>query len=257
MEMRADYLLRLDRKSEAEAAYAALLDQNPENSHYYDSLIKARDLQIPTTKLSELSMMGLLKSFSRGDAPRRIPLDSLEGDDFREAADNYLQRMLRKGVPSLFANIKVLYDRPAKRDTIEELVEGYASGKIEPQTNGSSESQKPEDKTTFEASTFYFLAQHYNYHLSRDLQKAMDYVEKAISLVPKSVDYHMTKARIYKHYGGLPKAAEVMEEARKLDEKDRYINTKAAKYRLRNDENDKDPEDTKASLLEMRLSVVL
>lgn len=243
MEMRADYLLRLDRKSEAEAAYAALLDRNPENSHYYDGLIKAKGLADTDHQALKAVYDGLVEKFPRGDAPRRIPLDFLEGDDFREAVDSYLQRMLRKGVPSLFANIKVLYDRPAKRDTVQELVEGYASGKIEPQTNGSSESQKPEDKTMFEASTFYFLAQHYNYHLSRDLQKAMDYVEKAISLVPESVDYHMTKARIYKHYGDLPKAAEVMEEARKLDEKDRYINTKAAKYRLRNDENDKGLED--------------
>ncbi|KAI5282319.1 hypothetical protein KEM54_002847 [Ascosphaera aggregata] len=48
----------------------------------------------------------------------------------------------------------------------------------------------------------------------------------------------MTKARIYKHYGDLGKAAEVMEEARKLDIKDRYINSKAAKYQLRNNDNE-------------------
>jgi peptide alpha-N-acetyltransferase len=49
----------------------------------------------------------------------------------------------------------------------------------------------------------------------------------------------MTKARIWKHYGNLEKAAEEMEKARKIDEKDRHINSKAAKYQLRNNENDK------------------
>jgi N-alpha-acetyltransferase 15/16, NatA auxiliary subunit len=243
MEMKADYLLRLDRKTEAEAAYSALIERNPENSQYYDGLIKAKAIADTDHKALQAVYDELVEKFPRGDAPRRTPLDFLEGDEFKVAADSYLQRMLRKGVPSLFANIKVLYDRPAKRDTVQELVEGYASGKAQTQANGSSETQKADDKNTFQASTFYFLAQHYNYHLSRDLQKAMEYVEKAISLEPKSVDYHMTKARIYKHYGDFPKAAEAMEEARQLDEKDRYINTKAAKYRLRNDENDKALDD--------------
>jgi peptide alpha-N-acetyltransferase len=67
----------------------------------------------------------------------------------------------------------------------------------------------------------------------------MEYIDKAIDLSPTSVDYHMTKARIWKHYGNLSNAAETMEKARSLDEKDRYINSKAAKYQLRNDENAK------------------
>lgn len=243
MEMKADYLLRLDRKTDAEAAYAALLDRNPENSHYYEGLIKAKGIAEDDHKALKALYDEFAEKFPRGDAPRRIPLEFLEGDDFKAAADSYLKRMLCKGVPSLFANIKVLYDRPAKRDAVQELVEGYASGQTGAETNGSSDFLKPKDETLFEASTFYFLAQHYNFYLSRDLQKALKYVEKAIELVPKSVDYYMTKARIYKHLGDLPKAAEIMEEARKLDEKDRYINSKTAKYRLRNDENDQALED--------------
>lgn len=67
----------------------------------------------------------------------------------------------------------------------------------------------------------------------------MENVDKAIELSPKAVEYQLTKARVWKHHGNPVKAAEEMEKARLLDEKDRYINTKAAKYRLRNNENEK------------------
>ncbi|KAK2734256.1 hypothetical protein FQN55_002873 [Onygenales sp. PD_40] len=239
MEMRADYLLRLDRKDEAAAAYEALLERNAENSHYYDALIKAKGIDESDHKTLKSFFDEWVEKFPRGDSARRIPLEFLEGEDFRNTADSYLQRMLRKGIPSTFVNIKTLYSNTAKRDVIQELAEGYASGKVASQENGSTGNQTNGDNSTFESSIFYFLAQHYDYRLSRNLEKATEYVDKAIALSPNSVDYNMTKARIYKHYGDFPKAAEQMEKARSLDEKDRHINSKAAKYQLRNGENEK------------------
>jgi peptide alpha-N-acetyltransferase len=239
MEMRADYLLRLDRKSEAEAAYMALLERNPENSNYYYGLVRAKGVEGDDYKTLKAIYDQWAEKNPRSDAPRRIPLDFLEGQAFQEAADIYLQRMLRKGVPSTFANIKTLYTDISKRDIIQDLTEGYATGRLNSQVNGSTEKQTNGDNSIFEASVFYFLAQHYNYRLSRNLEKAMGYIDKAIDLSPTSVDYHMTKARIWKHYGNLSKAAETMEKARSMDERDRYINSKAAKYQLRNNENDK------------------
>lgn len=233
MEMKADYLLRLDRKEEADAAYTALLERNSENSLYYDSLMKAKGIPSDDHKALKAVYDFWAEKFPRGDAPRRIPLDFLEGDDFKQAADVYLQRMLKKGVPSLFANIKLLYTSPSKRDTVQDLVEGYVSN-FKP--DGSADAKENND---FISSAYYFLAQHYNYYLSRDLSKALINLEKAMELAPDTVEYQMTKARIWKHYGDLPKAAEEMEKARKIDEKDRHINSKAAKYQLRNNENDK------------------
>src|SRR5436190_7277966 len=220
MEMRADYLLRLDRKSEAEAAYVALLERNPENSNYYDGLIKAKGVEESDHRALKVIYDQWVEKNPRGDAPHRIPLDFLEGQDFREAADIYLRRMLRKGIPSTFANIKALYTNTSKRDIVQDLTEGYATGNLDLQVNGSTEKQTNGDNSMFEASVFYFLAQHYNYRLSRNLDKAMECIHKAIDLSPTSVDYHMTKARIWKHYGNLPNAAETMEKARSLDEKD-------------------------------------
>lgn len=238
MEMRAEYLLKLNRMKEAEEAYRALLKRNAELRSYYRGLQSAMGLESTDVKpLKQLYEEFALQN-PRGDAARRIPLDFLEGDDFREAADRYLQNMLHKGVPSTFANVKALYTDNVKRDTIQDLVESYATGTHVPQSNGAAEKQVNGATTQFESSVRYFLAQHYNYHISRDLEKALRIIDEAIASDPKSVDYHMTKARILKHYGNIQKASEIMEKARSLDERDRYINTKAAKYQLRNNENE-------------------
>ena len=157
------------------------------------------------------------------------------GDDFRETADSYLHRMLDKGVPSTFANLKHLYSDPSKRKIVPALVQEYIdSGK----SGASEEPKRNRDTSKGASAAYYFLAQHYNYYLSRDLDRAMEYIDKAIELKPDSVDFHMTKARIWKHYGNTQKASDIMEKARTLDTRDRHINTKAAKYQLRNNETE-------------------
>lgn len=137
--------------------------------------------------------------------------------------------MFNKGVPSTFANLKHLYRDEFKKEALAELAKKY----IESQDSSST------SKDQGEAAALYYLAQHYSYYLSRDLAKATEYVGKAIAKDPKSVEYNMTKARIVKHTGNISKAAELMDYARTLDTKDRYINSKAAKYHLRNNDNEK------------------
>lgn len=237
-ELRAKYLLDLGRNEEAEKAYRKLLERNSEYRAYFDGLEKAlglsRDNEADIEKLAEL-----YKSYAdqnnRNDASRRVPLEFLSGDAFKAAADSYLRWKLNKGVPSTFPNIKALYADAEKKAIFEELALGYDSEK---KANGSAEPNG--DKTDrFEQSVLYFLAQHYNYVLSRDLKKANEYIDRLIEMDPKSVDYHQTKARIQKHAGNVQKAAETMNHARELDERDRYINTKCAKYQLRANENEK------------------
>lgn len=237
MELRADYLLRLGRSAEAASAYEALLERNPENSNYYDGLIAAKGIDGDDHKALKGLYDEWVEKYPRGDAARRLPLDFLQGEEFRAAVDTYLQRMLKKKIPSTFANIKALYTNTFKRDVVQELAEGYASNGLEVQENGSTDKEANGDNSVT-GSVYYFLSQHYNYHISRNLSKAMEYIDKALEQSPNSVDYHMTKARIWKHYGHLPKAIEFMEKARKLEDNDRYINSKAAKYQLRNNESE-------------------
>jgi len=239
MEARAQFLLDLGRKEEAEKAYRALLDRNNEYRLYYEQLEKALDLDRSNPEHFQ-KLLDLYESFTssndRLDAARRIPLDFLSGDQFKAAADHYLRRMLTKGVPSTFPNMKMLYSDPTKLKVIQELVEGYD---LDNDQNISEEKLANGDiSKRFEKAKLFFLAQHYDYHTSRNLEKAMQYIEKVIDLDPKSVDYHRQKARILKHYGDTEKAAEMMNYARELDLKDRYINTKCAKYQLRNNQNE-------------------
>jgi len=253
MEMKAEYLLRLERKQDAEKAYRDLLKRNPERRDYYNGLEKSLGLD----RAEEDDRKTLITMYEewasqseRIDAARRIPLDFLEGDPFRQHADTYMKQMFKKGVTSTFANVKQLYSDPAKKATIQELVEGYVRDNLrvngdtsrqEPNgsTDGTHKSHKVDPETVWRLSVNYFLAQHYNYHLSCNLVKAEQHAEEAIALNPSKTDYtyNMTRARILKHLGAFDEASAAMNAAREMDLKDRYINTKCAKYQLRNNQN--------------------
>lgn len=233
-ESRADYLLRLDDTEEAEKAYRVLLDRNPENRAYYAGLEAALGIDPENRKEAKEIYDEYAAKHERADGPRRIPLDFLEGEDFKKAADTYLQAKLRKGVPSTFANIKALYSDTAKRETIFALVSSY----YEDQEKESKEQNGTTSPTNFRLWTIYFLAQHHDHYRTRNMDKALEFLNKGLELSPYTVEYHMTVARVYKHAGDLQTAMEKMNEARNLDKSDRYINTKTAKYQLRNDCND-------------------
>lgn len=234
MEFRARYLAELGRKTEAEKAYRALVERNPDHPAYYKSLIEVLDIAAGDEAAQKAIYDEYAAKYSRSDAARRLPLEFLTGDGFQAVAREYLTLMFDKGVPSTFANLKHLYSDSFKKETLPAVAEEYIQerkGKLGDQASG--------DSSKGQGAALYFLAQHYNYHQSRDLAKALEYVEKAIELDAKSVDFQMTKARIFKHQGDLEKAAVAMDQARLLDTRDRYINSKAAKYQLRNNENEK------------------
>ncbi|KAK1532104.1 tetratricopeptide [Colletotrichum costaricense] len=231
LELRAKYLVKLGKKEEAIAAWQALVERNADRPAYFEGLESAHAFSDGDAAARKEIYEKYAKKFPRSDAPRRLPLNFLSGDDFSAVAKEYLTLMFNKGVPSTFANLKHLYSDSAKKEALEALAQDYLK-------SSSNTEAANGDRSKGEAAALYFLAQHYNYHLSRDLTKAHEYVDKAIEKVPDSVDFTMTKARIWKHQGNLQKASETMDKARTLDTRDRYINTKAAKYQLRNNETE-------------------
>ncbi|CAK7229787.1 hypothetical protein SEUCBS140593_007364 [Sporothrix eucalyptigena] len=243
LERRAEYLTTLGRREEAAVAWRQLIDRNPDHPAYYQSLVEALGLDAAGT--DEATRLAIFDEYAakhpRSDAAKRLPLDFLTGDLFRERARKYLFPMLDRGIPSLFANLKHLYADDNKKVVVPALVEEYlasapaAAADALTQQNGDAPKS---DSSKGEGAALYFLAQHYNYHQTRDLDKADEYCDKAIALDATSVDFQMTKARIWKHRGDLQKASEAMDHARSLDTRDRYINSKAAKYQLRNNENE-------------------
>ncbi|OAA65575.1 n-terminal acetyltransferase catalytic subunit [Niveomyces insectorum RCEF 264] len=265
LERRAEYLTQLGaaRREDAAKAWRALIDRNPDHPAYYERLVEALGLVSGDSDgdgdgNDEAKVAARLAVFDeyaakmpRCDAAKRLPLDFLTGDLFKERARTYLQPMLDRGIPSLFANLKHLYADPFKRDALLALAEEYlasapaspapAASDDKPATNGDAPSASKPDASKGAGAALFYLAQHYNYHRSRDLAKADEYCDRAIALDPTNVDFHMTKARIWKHKDSsahLQEAAAAMDRARQLDTRDRYINSKAAKYQLRNNDNE-------------------
>jgi tetratricopeptide (TPR) repeat protein len=82
LELKAKYLLQLERHEEAAKVYRALLDRNSEYRAYFEGLEQALKLDrsdsASVEKLTEL-YEGYASQNKRNDATRRIPLDFLEG----------------------------------------------------------------------------------------------------------------------------------------------------------------------------------
>lgn len=79
LERRAQYLGKLDKKDEAIKAYRKLLERNPDHSHYYDKLIEVLDISAGDQAAKKAVYDEYATKFPRADAPKRLPLDFLEG----------------------------------------------------------------------------------------------------------------------------------------------------------------------------------
>ncbi|KAJ3307506.1 N-alpha-acetyltransferase 15, NatA auxiliary subunit [Blyttiomyces sp. JEL0837] len=242
-EARARLLLQGGKSKQAESAYKLLMRANPDCYGYIEGLMKCRNLyenldEERTNQLFEL-FEDLVTEYNRSNAVKRIPLNYASGSRFRVRVDNYMRPMIRKGVPSLFNSLKSLYTDPTKLETIQDLVLGYESALKShsrfyvPAADASEEELDDIEPPTALLWVLYFLAQHFDY--VRDGKKAMEYIDEAIKHTPTMVELLMTKARILKHAGGPEEAMNVMDQARKRDLQDRFINTKCSKYMLRND----------------------
>lgn len=139
----------------------------------------------------------------------------------------YLERALEKGIPSLFSDVKNLYTDPFKLQTIQDIIEDIRS-RVSPQDRTHpSTSPDPTDYLW----TLYFLAQHYS--SLGQYEKSLEILHVAMEHTPTLPELYMTKARVLKRAGDPYGAVRAMDDARRLDGQDRYVNTKSGKYRLR------------------------
>ncbi|KAG6379644.1 NMDA receptor-regulated protein 1-domain-containing protein [Boletus reticuloceps] len=228
----ADNAQREEWTEAAEQSWTELIDQNPDNQDYYKGFLANAGIDLDSlTDESRTKALGILEEFSsrhpKTNTYRRLALKIAEGDKFKELVKPYLERALEKGIPSIFSDVKNLYTDPSKLQSIQDIVEDIRlsvspNDQVQPSTSADP---------TYYLWTLYFLAQHYS-SLGR-YEKALEILHSAMEHTPTLPELYMTKARVLKRAGDSYGAVRAMEEARKLDGQDRYVNTKSGKYRLR------------------------
>lgn len=250
-EKRADLMRQLGRTSEAEAIYRTLLRRNPEH-HGYHAGLQACVLgssaapveqwlheEVDDAAESTLKQLyaELQHQHPKSAVCKRIPLDfARDSTHFRIAAKTYILPALRKGVPSLFADLKPLYASPAKGKVLGEIFSDWLESLAE---SGKLRGEVTKELPTTLLWVRVLASQHYD--MMGDTPKALEMMDSAIEHSPTLQDLYMLKARIYKHAGALADAADWMERAREMDLADRYLNTKATRYLLRADQIDQVP----------------
>ncbi|CAN0878301.1 N-terminal acetyltransferase A complex auxiliary subunit NAA15 [Linum grandiflorum] len=237
-EQEVTLLVKLGRLEEGASLYKTLLTMNPDNYRYYEGLQKCAGLysengHYSSDEIDQLDALykSLSQDYTWSSAVKRIPLDFLQGEKFREAADKYIRPLLTKGVPSLFSDLSPLYDHPGKAEVLEQLIlELEHSIK----TNGTYPGRVDKEPPSTLVWTLFYLAQHYDRRGQCDV--ALTKIEEAIAHTPTVIDLYLVKSRILKHAGDLPAAAALADEARCMDLADRYINSECVKRMLQADQ---------------------
>lgn len=237
-EIQAALLLKLYRLKEAEEAYFMLLDINSENYRYHEGLQKS--LGIPSnsvyqdgdvrSKLTEL-YFNLQSKYPKSVAMKRIPLDFLEIGSFRSAVDKYMRPLLRKGVPSLFSDLKSLYAQPGKADVLEEILLSFENSL---RSSGTFPESSEEEAPSTLLWTLFLLAQHFDRR--GQYERALEKIDEALVHTPTVIDLYLVKGRIFKHAGDLVAAAALADEARSMDLADRFLNSECVKRMLQADQ---------------------
>ncbi|KAJ3822659.1 NMDA receptor-regulated protein 1-domain-containing protein [Lentinula raphanica] len=227
MEFRGRLLSKL-KSEEAEHAWKVLVEHNPECYDYYKGYMSNQNLDLDKNPAEALAVLREFSAqFPKANVPRRLSLSLASGEEFKALAQPYLLSALKKGIPSLFVDVKSLYTDPAKMKCLEDIAESIRQDTSPDSSVPSSSSTEP---TTYLWS-LYFLAQHYSY-LSEHT-KALDLLDTAMSHTPTLPELYTCRARTLKRAGDFYGASRAMEDARRLDGQDRFLNTKSAKYRMR------------------------
>lgn len=204
-----------------------LIQRNPDDFGYYEHLEKVLNIQNDNEK-REILYANLQKLYPRSDPPKFIQLTFIDDKTKLETKfTDYVITQLKRGVPATFGNVKPLY-----RNRSQLIVP--ISDKV---VNEFFQQTDPYKDPIGYVWTCYYLAQHYLY--LKDFSKAQSFIDKALESTPTLVEFYILKGRVLKASGKLDEATEWLEEGRKLDLQDRFINTKTAKYLLRANNIDK------------------
>eukprot|EP00795_Rhopilema_esculentum_P000514 gene514-10194_t len=226
-ELQASLHMELDQLKEAEEIYRGLLKRNPENWFYYRKIEEC--LKLDSEEDRWKLCLEYSKRYPSTEAPKRIPLNFTTGESLKTLADSYLRKALRKGVPSLFVNMRTLYGDKSKVEILENLLSSYEKNLT--LHNSFEECGEVKEDPSVLLWTYFFIAQHHDQLRRTDL--ALEYIDKVLQHTPTLIEGYMVKAKIFKHAGCIDEAMKWIDEGRTLDTADRYVNSKCAKYLLR------------------------
>lgn len=230
LEYKAQYLEELQRPEDASVVYRLLLKRNPDNAQYYHDLERCLGTEKMSANVRLALYEKLCQFYPRADPPKFIPLTFLKSDQFVKKAEEYILSQLRRGAPATFVNVKPLYRRRSNQKVIYDIVKKFYDEEKSKLSSSDADNAENGNPLRF-CWAGYFLAQHF--YRVRDYSTALKFIDEAISTTPTLVELYIVKARIFKRMNRLCEACDTMNEARKLDLQDRFINTKAAKYYLR------------------------
>lgn len=271
----AQLLVLSGQFDEGKVAWEALVYDQPENYRYHTGLqlsllqldaeksqemFDQRRLELPCTVLrltSEQKQM-LFKWYStqskvtKSRAFDRVKLVLLYDDGhndaqqaaFKAALDKYIRRCLQDAIPSLCQDIValVMVQDPINPDRViyaKDAVD-FAASKIIQLALSIIEDVLRTDRQQLLPSTELW-AMYLKAHLqekSGQISAALETIDAAILHTPTALDMYTKKAKILRKNGDYEQSAKITEEVRRLDLQDRYLNNKATKYFLRNDQID-------------------
>lgn len=221
LEEKASIYMKMGELKEASKVYRTLIKRNPDDFRYYKLLEVSLGIQ-GNNALRKALYEKLEKFYPRSEPPKFIPLTFIEDENVLSSKlQEYVLLQLKRGVPAAFCNVKPLYRGRSSivPALLEKIVSDYLLG------------LDPTNEPIPYIWTCYYLAQHFLF--LRQFQKSQEFIDKAIQHTPTLVELYLFKGRVLKHLGLFEEAAEALEEGRKLDLQDRFINTKAVKYFLR------------------------
>eukprot|EP01065_Artemidia_motanka_P052909 TRINITY_DN9670_c0_g1_i1.p1 TRINITY_DN9670_c0_g1~~TRINITY_DN9670_c0_g1_i1.p1 ORF type:complete len:719 (+),score=324.47 TRINITY_DN9670_c0_g1_i1:136-2292(+) len=236
--MSAQCHMALGQNEEAERLYRKLIKATPENLKHLQGAAGCRGMQAQNfrdaTDEERAKVLPLVqelrKEYPRSRTIQRAELDLLKGPDFKKAVAVFLRAYLEKTVPALPSAVKGFYLCQEKATLVGEVLQEFEKSLLE-----TKRLPGVEEEATPLVLVWTWLALSCHHLRLKDLKKAHEFVDKAIGHTPTIDTLYIHRARILKHEGKLAEAAEAADVARKMDEADRYNNTKTTRLLLRAD----------------------
>lgn len=157
-------LFLLNKPQEALPFVKSLLDLNPENHNYHDLLMKVLN---PEDKVAFFD--NLLKDYPNSNSIKLRRLNFLNGESFKSSFKNYITPYYEKGQPSLFSEIKSLYNQNDKIHLMEEV--------FSEMEQNANQSKNP----CVLLWSFMLLAQHFDH--MQNFEKAFEFIEKVKNII--------------------------------------------------------------------------